>query len=296
MEKKFKKRGYYSEIVTGTTEHPVKPEVVLSNIAPKRTKLAWQVLTEHHSARISQLNVQTAYQCLGEAKRWMSFDEDRSIAFPAETFTPKVQMELNVEPKRLPRNVEMERRRKLYRSLRIEDALEAIGVASSEITPPSAILSLLPRDEIYGLFSTAHVLPIEFFDDDEYDCRTIEEWLNLGTINGKRSPLPATVFVPRFQEDDRKFDKADHMLENLFSWYNAAVTGYDYHTKLWSVITLDGKKRKYSIPRIYIRFYAEDPRIFAKRMAAAIESRRIAEASIKLSHLLCFNAGATKTN
>lgn len=134
------------------------------------------------------------------------------------------------------------------------------------------------------------------YDVDYRRCRTIEEWLNLGTVDGKRSPLPATVFVPRFQEDDRKFDKADHMLENLFAWCNAAVTGYDYHTKLWSVITLDGRKRKYSIPRIYIRFYAEDPRIFAKRMAAAIESRRIAEASIKLSHPLCFDAGATKTN
>ncbi|XP_076646491.1 dynein axonemal heavy chain 1-like [Halictus rubicundus] len=198
-------------------------------------------------------------------------------------------MELNVEPKRLPRNIEMERRRKLYRSLRVEDALEAIGIKSKDVLPPSAILPLLTREETNGLFSTVHILPLDLFDDEEYDCRTIEDWLNLGIIDGKRSPLPATVFVPTFQEEERKFDKASHMLENLFSWCNAAVTDYNYDTKLWSVITLDSRKRRYSIPRIYIRFYAEDPRIFANRMAVAIENRRIAEESIKLVTLFLFS-------
>ncbi|XP_076380684.1 dynein axonemal heavy chain 1 [Megalopta genalis] len=209
-------------------------------------------------------------------------------------------MQLNVEPKRLPRNVEMERRRKLYRSLKIEDALETIGVTSKDMLPPSAILPLLNRDMIYGLFGRAHILPLELFDDEEFDCRTIEDWLNLGRIDGKRSPLPAAVFAPRVQEEGQKFDKASDMLDNLFAWCNAAVTDYDYDTKLWSVITLDGKKRKYSIPRIYIRFYAEDPRICARRMAAAIEDRRIAEESITLArsynfYLDCMKLDGMKT-
>lgn len=64
---------------TGTVEHAVKPEVVLLATAPRRTKLAWQVSTEHHSARVRQLQDQETYNILGEAKRWMSFPEDRSI-------------------------------------------------------------------------------------------------------------------------------------------------------------------------------------------------------------------------
>lgn len=91
--------------------------------------------------------------------------------FPAETFTPKVEMEQYVEPKKLPRNVEMERRRKLYRSLKIEDALDAEGVTSKQILPPSAISPLTSREEIYGLFAATQILPLEIFDDEEYDCR-----------------------------------------------------------------------------------------------------------------------------
>lgn len=80
-------------------------------------------------------------------------------------------MQQNVEPKRIPRNVEMERRRRLYRNLKIQDVLEEIGVSPKQMLPPSATLPLLTYEEAYGLFSTAHFLPLEIFDDEEYDCR-----------------------------------------------------------------------------------------------------------------------------
>ncbi|XP_060831781.1 dynein axonemal heavy chain 1-like [Bombus pascuorum] len=190
-------------------------------------------------------------------------------------------MQQNVEPKRIPRNVEMERRRRLYRNLKIQDVLEEIGVSPKQMLPPSATLSLLTYEETDGLFGTAHFLPLEIFDDEEYDCRTVEDWINLGVIDGTRYPLPATVFVPRFRSEDETFSLEDNRLNNLFAWTNAAVTHYDRERKLWTVLTLDGRKRKFKIPRIYIRLFAEDPRIYAKRVAAAIEHRRIAEASIK---------------
>ncbi|KAK9309948.1 hypothetical protein QLX08_000576 [Tetragonisca angustula] len=285
-EQSIKQRGYYSEIVTGTQECPVKPEVALLTTVPRRTKLAWQVSTEHHSAYVRQLQDQETYNFLGEAKRWMSFPEDRSISFPAATFVPKVQMQLNVEPKKIPRNVEMERRRRLYRNLKIENALEEIGVSPKEMLPPSAVLPLLTYEEIYGLFSTVHFLPLEIFDDEEYDCRTAEDWINLGVIDGKHYPLPATVFVPRFRSEDEMFSLEDNQLNNLFTWTNAAITHYNHERKLWSVLTLDGRKRKFKIPRIYIRFFAEDPRNYVKRLKVAIEHRRTAEASIKYNFYL----------
>ncbi|CAL7945370.1 unnamed protein product [Xylocopa violacea] len=286
-EEKIKTRGYYSEIVTGTPENPVKPEVVPLTTTPRRTKLAWQVSTEHHSACVRQLLDQETHNFLGEARRWISFPEDRSILFPAETFLPKVQMEQNVEPKRIPRNVEMERRRRIYRRMKIQDAMEVEGISPKDMLPPSAILPLLSHEELYGLFSTANFLPLEIFDDEEYDCRTTEDWIMLGVIgDNRRYPLPATVFVPRFRTKDEMLLLEDNQLNNLFCWTNAAIISHEYNTKLWIVLTLDGSRREFKLPRIYIRFYAEDPRIFAKRLAAAIQQRRVAEASIKYNFYL----------
>lgn len=94
--------------------------------------------------------------------------------FPAETFIPKVQMEQDVAPKHCPRNVEMERRRRLYKHIKIQDTLASINIIPKEMLPPSALVSLLSYDEKYGLFSIAHFLPLEIFDDEDYDCRYVK--------------------------------------------------------------------------------------------------------------------------
>lgn len=91
--------------------------------------------------------------------------------FPAETFLPKVQMKYVVEPKFLPRNVEMERRRRVYKNLKIEDALKAEGVKSRDMLPFGKICQLLSCEEKYDLCSNASYLPLELFDDEDYDCR-----------------------------------------------------------------------------------------------------------------------------
>lgn len=91
--------------------------------------------------------------------------------FPAETFAPKVQMEYNVESKRLPRNVEMERLRRLYRNQNLDEALKKEGVLPCNILPPKVILSLSSEEEKYGLYSKINYLPLEIFDDEEFDCR-----------------------------------------------------------------------------------------------------------------------------
>lgn len=125
-------------------------------------------------------------------------------------------------------------------------------------------------------------------EGEKYNCRTVEDWINLGMIDGTHYPLPATVFVPRFRSEDEMFSLEDDQLNKLFAWTNAAVTHYDRERKLWTVLTLDGRKREFKIPRVYIRLFAEDPRIYAKRVAAAIKHRRIAEASIKCWEVLRF--------
>ena len=39
-------------------------------------------------------------------------------------------------------------------------------------------------------------LPLEVFDNTEYDCRTPEDWLALGADIGKRKPVPGKAFLP----------------------------------------------------------------------------------------------------
>ncbi|XP_024940673.1 dynein heavy chain 1, axonemal [Cephus cinctus] len=279
MKPSIRKRGYYSEIITGTNEYPVRPKLTILAAAPRRTKLSWQVMTEHHAAIVKNLGSGPQTRFLGAAERWISFPEDRSIAFPAEAFAPKVQMEMYVEPKHIPRNVEMERRRRIYRLLKVEDALESEGVLSRYLLPYHVVRPLCPSNEFYGLRSTMNYLPLEIFDDMEYDCRTVDDWLVLGTIDGFRHPLPAAVFVENREEV--RLIANDNRMDHLYGWYNAAVMGYNDDTKLWKVYILDGSHRTYTLPRIYIRFYAEDPRLFSKRIVAALKDRNTAEACIR---------------
>ena len=39
-------------------------------------------------------------------------------------------------------------------------------------------------------------LPLHIFDDKEYDCRTPEEWLEMGQENGVRKPVPGKALLP----------------------------------------------------------------------------------------------------
>ncbi|XP_012056092.1 PREDICTED: dynein heavy chain 1, axonemal-like [Atta cephalotes] len=247
----------------------------------RRTNLASQILTEQYSPIVEGLKVKRTQIFLGAAERWITFPEDKSIRFPAEIFLPKIQMAYTDDSKISLRNIEMERRRKIYKNLKIEDVLKAENIKPCDMLPFEKIYPLLSDKEKYGLYSKTSYLPLELFDDEEYDCRTIEEWKNLGIINGIRYPLPATVFVERIIEKKWIFDRYNTKLNNLFGWFHAAVTDYNNEQKLWTVLTLDGFKRKFLLPRIYIQFFGEDPRKFAKRVAAAIKQRQIAETSIR---------------
>ncbi|KAK2581762.1 hypothetical protein KPH14_002241 [Odynerus spinipes] len=315
------KRGYYSEIVTGTAERPINPKLNLIPTVPRRTKLTWEIFTENHSAVVRNLRATKSQHSLGAAERWITFPEDRSIVcirlvplkfigyivlnletitrtykmhmktslsikiFPAETFAPKVQMEHNVAAKCLPRNVEMERRRRLYRNQNLEEELKKEGVLPRDILPPKVTSSLSSVEEKYGLYSKTYYLPLEIFDDEEFDCRTSNDWVNMGLLDGVRYPLPAMSFVEKIATDERNHS-SDIELNNLYGWHLSAVTNYDSRKELWTILTLDGHKRTFVLPRIYIRFFAEDAKVFARRVATAVKGRRIAETCIRYNFYL----------
>ncbi|XP_043502299.1 dynein axonemal heavy chain 1-like [Polistes fuscatus] len=206
-------------------------------------------------------------------------------------------MEKNVESKRLPRNVEMERRRRLYRNQSLDEALKKEGLSSSNILPPEVISSVSTEEDKFGLYSKINYLPLEIFDDEEFDCRTSNDWINLGLIDDVRYPLPAMAFVEKLIINEQRNDHlSDLQLDNLYGWQLSAVTDYDSSKKLWTVLTLDGHKRTFLLPRIYVQFLAEDPKVFARRVAAAVRDRQRAETCIRYNFYLdCMEIGDMPT-
>lgn len=70
-------------------------------------------------------------------------------------------------PGGVPRKIVIERKKRLYESQNIEELLKAEGIDYSQPTTTS-------KYENY--------LPLEIFDDTEYDPRTPEEWIELGMV------------------------------------------------------------------------------------------------------------------
>lgn len=44
-------------------------------------------------------------------------------------------------------------------------------------------------------------LPLDIFDNSEFDCRTPEEWINMGIENGVRKPTPGVALLPKKDSD-----------------------------------------------------------------------------------------------
>jgi len=76
---------------------------------------------------------------------------------------PKVMEPFEPIPGRPPRKVVIDRQRKLFASLDIEELLLELGIDYRN--PPN---------------NPADWLPLEPFDDTEYDCRQPEEWITFG--------------------------------------------------------------------------------------------------------------------
>lgn len=154
-----------------------------------------------------------------------------------------------------------------------------------DILPVHILQEKTPDEEKFGLFKTTNYLPLELFDDEEYDSRSPQSWLDHGILEGVRHPIPGEAFVP-IPKSVRLPHGCD-VLNWLYKWVNVAVTDYDHNTKLWAVLTLDGELRAFKLPRIYVMFKAEDPWQFARRIRAALDLRNESENFIRSDQFIC---------
>uniref|UniRef100_A0A3Q3STI9 Dynein, axonemal, heavy chain 1 n=1 Tax=Mastacembelus armatus TaxID=205130 RepID=A0A3Q3STI9_9TELE len=218
--------------------------------------------------------------------------------------TPKVQMAYQNIPGQIPRKLEIERRRREYLNIDFEQLLEENGVDSNLIMPRHPNSSPANPASPY--------LSLEIFDNDEYDCRTPEDWLTLGTAEGSpdRKPIPGKALLPK---DDKSAYEIAQSSCTEYNWHLVGVLDYSKEkcqylvqkvydsSKLTDkegkpILNKEHKKKKspgvspllagtkYWVPRIRLLFSAEDPRVLFERIQFALHWRENTEALL-LYHL-----------
>jgi dynein heavy chain len=243
---------------------------------------------------------------------------------PRKTMT-KEEYRLSIEPKvyvptlsrigTTPKKIESERKRRIYSKIKLEKLLEEKGIT------PEHMYNVIGdgKDNYVKNFYTKdkHFLKIQVFDNEEFDNRTIHEWLNMDRKNWNIEefpdysncemaytsiPIPAQGFLyPEWKECyayaynfKKKEWKVFWKVHKL--WYkDPKITESDSEYEIFDdnddlpfpVVTqeeLDEDDVSNTwLPRIYIRFMAEDPRIFANRIEWAVKKRN------KIESLLRYN-------
>jgi hypothetical protein len=220
-----------------------------------------------HSAGVKQHLDQVAQdQLLGQIVKKQKVDYRKALE-------PKVMLPYESTPGQTPRKIEIERRKRLFAAQKIEDliAKETVTVFSESNMPEIAkaeggevtVSSVDFEDEF------AKRLPLSFFDDTEYEQRTLQEWLDMRvdhsgsaqkidssktTTTSKKSSAPvneapkimeATVPIPAkalFITLKRTQDLMEMSSENIAetekiesNWKDCIATAYDTKEQKWKI-------------------------------------------------------------
>ncbi|XP_032988956.1 dynein axonemal heavy chain 1 isoform X1 [Rhinolophus ferrumequinum] len=296
----MKQRGFYSDILSpGTLDQLgevcrgpcVKQNLLRQADLDKFTpKVRSFQVPEDFEERLEQQRIGPTTQSLTQAD------------FPLQAYEPKVQVPFLVPPGQCPRKIEIERRKRLYLSLDIEQLLATEGIDSNKLMPrhpdpnhPQTIEQ--GHDPLFPIY-----LPLKVFDNEEFDSRTPSEWINMGLEPGSqdRRPVPGKALLPT---DDFLGHEDPKSRELKYKWCNVGVLDYDEEKKLYLVhktdenglvrdemgkpilnggVTAEGRPPllicQYWVPRIQLLFCAEDPRVFTQRVVQANALRKNTEA------------------
>ncbi|XP_017768545.1 PREDICTED: dynein heavy chain 1, axonemal-like [Nicrophorus vespilloides] len=276
-EKNNEKRGYYTELATDENFQARKTNITTK----KKPNFIWEIVTDKNAPTIPDLKAAKRARYLAPAERWMCYDEEKTISFPVDVFKPKVQLQHFVDPFKIPRNVQIERKMRQYQRQDIRLCLKELNIKHADILPVDVIKKYWDGVH-FGLFKMIHWLPLEWFDDEDFCSRSPEGWLDHGIMDGVRHPIPAQAFLPKAVIKPTKGDR----MEKLFEWTNVAVLDFNKDMKKYKLLTLDGLKREFYLAEIYILFKAEEPMKCAKRIQSALEMRNAAEIRIRYEFIM----------
>ncbi|PVD29059.1 hypothetical protein C0Q70_11656 [Pomacea canaliculata] len=299
-----KQRGFYSDIIgadagkSSLKDHLVGPQTQQNTL--------WVVAKEEHTPSVELFQPPSVENLQSQIKKqtFGSSTEMTAVSdFPIKASEPKVQLPFFAKPGDCPRKIEIERRRRQYCRKDLKQLLLSHNIKTNALMPKdtgsdTVLLNADPDNPA----PFPPYLPLHIFDNEEKDCRTPNEWVAMGQTNGTRKPVPGISLLPVISKDKMK-DPTD--LSITYDWCDVGVLDYDSLTKQYLVqktnengrvvddgqpivnggVRPDGTRVKASgqfwVPRIRLMFRAEDPRIFAERVAEAFESRHVFEAELR---------------
>ncbi|XP_068109284.1 dynein axonemal heavy chain 1 [Hyperolius riggenbachi] len=294
----IRQRGFYSDILTYSASALIKDANSGPNVQPDLLRQADQ---DQNTPKVNSFETPSNFQSLLDQQFSGPTTEVLVKSdFSKRGYEPKVQISFDVAPGQCPRKIELERRRREYMNLNIAQLLSNEGIDSNLLMPrhtdPGNLTCL--GQNTGQLLPT--YLPLEVFDDEEFDLRTWSDWLNLGyeDVSSIRKPVPGQALLP---EDDALGHEDPKDPRLVYSWCNVGVLDYDQVNKLYLVqkststvllTTTDNMATqqhggqgtpaaptcKYWVPRIRLLFCAENPRVLALRIVAADQLRRRTEA------------------
>jgi len=147
---------------------------------------------------------------------------------------------------------------------------QAFGIGVKEITTgkrparPPILDAPSAEEALYTeQFLIVPRLPLEHFDDPEFETKTPEEWLAMGKKTG------GTAAVSKYYEGGQMV------------WAPCRVVGYNSEDETYEVCW-DATNRKKSVKRLNLRFEVEDPNTFDNRLAAAESKRAVQHSKYRL--------------
>lgn len=177
-------------------------------------------------------------------------DEDESEntdSFFKKAIEPKVWVPFKQPPGCVPRKIVIERKRRAFQQQNITDLLLAEGI---DYNDPKTHKSLLP---------------LEVFDNADFDPRTCDEWMSLAVEGDVKSYIPA---------------KTLKVEEDKYTWKDCKVWDCKKDENKY-LVEIDGQAEKTYVPRIDLLFSAEDPKAFAQRVVWAHKTRKETESLLR---------------
>jgi dynein heavy chain len=163
--------------------------------------------------------------------------------------------------------VEIERKKRLYASQNIDELLVEAHINYGKYT--------VGTDHESGLPS---YLPLEVFDDTEFECTNPEDWIKAGTTSEGTCNIPAKALF--FDKDDRG------------SFKSCMVNSWDAKEMKFGITWTKAEggpqtDKNFGAAdktfRVHLYFCAEDPFTFVRRVVEAHRARRSFEATIRYS-------------
>jgi len=241
----FKQRGIMSEVVRAHQDD----EVDACRLGPIDDTLAKKLRKSASAGGFA----------LSKKMREKS-DSARPIT-PVDSFKvvlPKVVEVYRHGPGDRPRKVTVERRKKWYESLNIEELLLERGISFESIG-----------------WDKDHWLVIENFENSEYDIRSPEQWI-AGGIQADGSMLPVTATGLRLKEGGGGL------------WQECQVISFQSETRLFQVQWMDGEATPVSgeVSKLRLLIHGEGPGVFADKIQFAFLALKRVQSRARLNFFI----------